>query len=665
MKNKLLEAALAYAEQGWPVFPCQPNGRVTAKGTADKSPLTTNGVLDATTDPDRIREYWREHPHANIGFNVGAAGLLALDFDPGSSDAEVATALGKYDRTNLVAKTPRGGRHEFFALNSGEYVAPDSSGKIAPHVDVRSFNSYVLLAPSETIDGPYFWEKRGEPAFRPDSVIRLVNAAREKSKDRDNWLIEPDLPAHVARAIKWLKHDAKIAVEGQGGDHTAYATAAMMKSMGISEGKAFELMLEYWNPRNSPPWGEHEYDHLEAKINNGYSYNTSPPGNMTDAYHRALTRSQFSPIVNSRPEGTDGNAVTSGRFRFLDRAGMAAIKPPSWIIPGFLPERSSVIIFGAPEAFKTFITLDAFLTVATGIKHPAFTQWPGQWGEVSATGPVLFAAGEGFSGLQNRVTAWEKQYNDGEPVANFNVVAPLPNVLEDPEEFIAGARALSPEGYKLIGLDTVSKSMRGADENSAKDAGLYDQLARALIEEFDCTVVGIAHSGHDKKERQRGSNAFEGDADTVVMADRSGDDYAVTLRMTKQKEAAHWSVSPVFRLQELELSAETKSLVAMKAELPSRDVKPAGEKKPTVAAEAFVKNSLDAAVNAVLASNKVRNWTTKELAEAVAMREEINIDSKTLRNRHLIALREDSGTKASKYFDPAKPARNGQWQWRA
>jgi hypothetical protein len=41
----LLDEALAYAAAGIRVFPCLPAG---------KTPLTTNGFLDATTDPDRI-----------------------------------------------------------------------------------------------------------------------------------------------------------------------------------------------------------------------------------------------------------------------------------------------------------------------------------------------------------------------------------------------------------------------------------------------------------------------------------------------------------------------------------------------------------------------------------------------------------------------------------
>jgi hypothetical protein len=63
----LPDAALAYAALGWPVFPLRPG---------DKIPLIPkteggNGVHDATTDPDQLREWWDRQPDANIGLAAG------------------------------------------------------------------------------------------------------------------------------------------------------------------------------------------------------------------------------------------------------------------------------------------------------------------------------------------------------------------------------------------------------------------------------------------------------------------------------------------------------------------------------------------------------------------------------------------------------------------
>ena len=57
----LVDDALAYAAAGWRVFPCRP----------DKTPYTPNGFKDASVNPHRVREWWRQHPDAAIGAPTG------------------------------------------------------------------------------------------------------------------------------------------------------------------------------------------------------------------------------------------------------------------------------------------------------------------------------------------------------------------------------------------------------------------------------------------------------------------------------------------------------------------------------------------------------------------------------------------------------------------
>ena len=76
--NELLNAALAYAALGYPVFPL----------TRDKVPYAnTHGHLDATTDPDKIRKMWDRHPSANIGIRPPGnefddVPCVVVDIDP-------------------------------------------------------------------------------------------------------------------------------------------------------------------------------------------------------------------------------------------------------------------------------------------------------------------------------------------------------------------------------------------------------------------------------------------------------------------------------------------------------------------------------------------------------------------------------------------------------
>lgn len=105
----MIDAALWYTKQGFPVFPCKPRG---------KEPLTEHGFKDATIDRDCVEAWWAEWPDANIAMPTGAVSdLLFLDCDPRNG--------GPRDRDELIERfgpvpdtaeaiTGGGGRHFAF-----------------------------------------------------------------------------------------------------------------------------------------------------------------------------------------------------------------------------------------------------------------------------------------------------------------------------------------------------------------------------------------------------------------------------------------------------------------------------------------------------------------------------------------------------------------------
>ena len=639
----LLEAALGYAARGWPVFPCR----------RDKAPLTQHGVGDATTDPARIREWWARWPEANVAVDAGGAGMLVLDLDPGHDPAALAAALGgRVPETGLRARTPRGGTHLFYRLEPGDPPVPPSASRIAEKVDVRSHHSYVLLAPSATDAGEYRWESEGKPAPRSPALLAAASAAREKHADRDHWLIDADLPENIEAYARWLRTEARAAVQGQGGDHCAYATAAMGKSYGISEEATLALMLEHWNPRCVPPWSGEELAHLAAKVRNGHAYNTSPPGNMTTAYRIARAAEMFRPVTRELGRGTE---TTAGRFRFVDRAGLAAVADPKWLVEGMLPRGAYALLVGPRASFKSFVALDVALSVARhGVGLGERAAWGGR---VVEGGPVLVAVGEGRSGVRRRVEAWEAMHGAGLPTTGLVLGDPVPLVsagAADLEVFVEGALRASPGGYRLVVIDTVGRAMQGVNENAQEHASNFTRMVEALTRGLGCTVLALHHSGHGEDGRARGSSVFEADADAVFVLRRDEQSRLVTVGNSKQKDAPEWEKPLALALVEQSLADGERSLVAA---LPTEADRPRRQAEASENRAAALL-TVGAAIERVLRSNTLLEHSDKSLADAVEADPLVEIGASMLRQRHFHEIRRTNHP-AARHYDVAKR----RWRW--
>lgn len=168
--NAVLSAALHYAtDLKWFVFPADPSS---------KKPLTPHGFKDATIDPETIRGWWRRWPKAMIGISCGPSRLTPLDVDVDSAkniDGEVSLktllngTLLPADQT--VARTPRGGRHLYFAARD-DLVVKNTAGKLGPGLDTRGEGGYVIAPPSINAAGiAYRWEHWGVFHSAPDWLV--------------------------------------------------------------------------------------------------------------------------------------------------------------------------------------------------------------------------------------------------------------------------------------------------------------------------------------------------------------------------------------------------------------------------------------------------------------------------------------------------------------
>lgn len=224
--TRMIDWALAYAERGWHVFQMRPGTKgFYANCTrckrdhdhfdADAHPDTTtctahpdgyarcHGLWGATRNPDVIRTWWTENPHANIGINCGASGIACVDTDikhhqGKTGDKSIAALENKHGAFPLGprATTASGGWHWVFELpadhelrSSTGYTDP-KGGKhgLADWVDIKAVGGLMVAAPSLVFDdkkgivtGQYRWNQDGGTTV-PPLPLWVVDEIKQREK---------------------------------------------------------------------------------------------------------------------------------------------------------------------------------------------------------------------------------------------------------------------------------------------------------------------------------------------------------------------------------------------------------------------------------------------------------------------------------------------------
>jgi hypothetical protein len=229
--NRLLEAALGYADRGFPVYPVHwpcptPGGARLAcscpRGPAcdrpAKHPLVRHGVKEATTDADRIGRWWRRWPQANVGLATGIC-FDALDIDGPAGRAALRQLQEAADLPlpgPLVA-TGGGGWHHWFT--------PTGLGNRPPrglaHVDWRGRGGCVLAPPSRHVSGgSYRWLVGLDQAPLPEvpaALRELLGPGRATTSRLASLAgpVDPKRPPTFGHPYGWGVLAAELAALGR------------------------------------------------------------------------------------------------------------------------------------------------------------------------------------------------------------------------------------------------------------------------------------------------------------------------------------------------------------------------------------------------------------------------------------------------------------------
>ena len=370
------------------------------------------------------------------------------------------------------------------------------------------------------------------PTYAQEAIARAFPAIKSrvvKTKDKTP-IVELDLPEHVELAKHYLIHQAPSAELGNGSNDETYRIAAKVRGFGVSEATALELMLDHWNEtKSSPPWPA---DDLAKMVENAYRYATGAWGGDTAAGEFSdLDLSDLdigvSPFVKGKLEEAQRAAKSARKSRILDYDAMQALADPEWLIPGLLLKHSSALMFGKSNAFKSFLALDAALSVATG------RPWHGA---PVARGRVVYVASEGQIGIaRKRIPGWY-DHHDIPKSERYNLgLLPEPSELDDPKEVDRLLADLAGEGGADLVILDIFGSMSKGSETEDTTARPWVNGLRRLVKEG--TVLTVAHTGWADTSRARMHTHTWGSFDTRLIVEGDKDKLTAVLSVDRHKDA--------------------------------------------------------------------------------------------------------------------------------
>ena len=177
-----------------------------------------------------------------------------------------------------------------------------------------------------------------------------------------------------------------------------------------------------------------------------------------------------------------------------------------WLVDEMLAPHTISTLFGETGAGKTFLAIDLACSIATGRSFH---------GRLVAEGRTVYVCGEGYSGLQKRLRAWEIERGIHLAEAPLWVLPePLDMLsLKDVDRFITSMSGNHATGFQLVVIDTVDSCFGEGDDSSNADMRAFLGAVKRIRDELDCAVILVMHPGHSEIKRERGGSNLKGAVD--------------------------------------------------------------------------------------------------------------------------------------------------------
>ncbi|MHA6644629.1 bifunctional DNA primase/polymerase [Mesorhizobium sp. A623] len=503
-----LAVAVDLAQRGFAVFPCKEYG---PKGTI-KSPYTQNGKDDASTDPARIRAWWKAHPMAIVGLPCKRNGLAVLDLDCHTAEQDGITALRGlgYDPdalSSFLVDTPSNGRHLYFRYPEG---LGDSHNHLPDGVEIKA-SGYVIAPGSVMADGRRYRANGTLDVERLPSWPAALSPPKRDDSDVSRLLGPEPLPVdwrEVTRALQsvdpdccraeWSKVGMALEAAGNGDDAAFEVWDIWSKGATVPGKYKRREMLSQWR----------SFTKGRLRRNPDDAIGIGSLFEIAAAYGWTPRIIVDPDMFDDLPDAARPDKAKPSRLTFLSPTDCEAAPSRGYLIKGLFAPRDVGCIFGAPGAGKSLLAPRLGYAVAQGAET---------FGMRCKQGSVFYVAAEDPHGMRGRVKALKEAHGN---TADFHLVEGVSDLLADKSPDLAAlVAAVKERKPALIFIDTLAMAFPGLEENDAKGMGRVVAVARHLTH-WGAAVVLIHHDTKAEGATPRGHSLLNGALDVALHVKR-------------------------------------------------------------------------------------------------------------------------------------------------
>lgn len=245
--------------------------------------------------------------------------------------------------------------------------------------------------------------------------------------------------------------------------------------------------------------------------------------------HYQLKEKSFERMAQAMRLAENESANQSLPLSIGDLFGLES-EPLRWLVPGFMPAKTSVLLSGLPGSGKSLLALDLAYAICRGEKF---------LGEQCAKGKVLYLASDQPLN-QTKQYLWERGFENSDPLTivgeGQGMSAWSVRKLEDLESWLLLG------GYSLVIVDSIRSTIcypLGLEEKS-EHIGHWMKEAERLVIGHGSSLLWIHHDNKDKDlkgvSRSSGSTAIPANVSVHMRIENaSGDETSPMRRLTMPK----------------------------------------------------------------------------------------------------------------------------------